>query len=63
MSFLISEITKFEQIRTAVVDKPIPMPFVALEVTASVGHIPITCTNVGLSSIIPFLIIFTGFIN
>jgi len=60
--FLIKEIAIFEQIRTAVVDKPIPRPFIKDVVTARVGHIPITCEKVGFSSIIPFLIILSGFI-
>jgi hypothetical protein len=57
------EITRFEQVSTARVESPIPIPFDILVVTASVGHIPTTCIKVGFSSIIPFLIILSGFIN
>ena len=40
--FLNNEIKRFEHIRTAVVERPIPIPLIALVVTASVGHVPIT---------------------
>ena len=60
--FLIKEITIFEHIKTTAVESPIPSPFIAELVTASVGHIPITCTKVGFSSMIPFLNIFAEFI-
>ena len=36
------DITKFAHIKTAAVERPIPIPFIAEVVTASVGHIPIT---------------------
>ena len=36
---------------------------IAALVTAKVGHIPITCTKVGFSSIIPFLKTFPRFIS
>ena len=40
--FLIIAITILEQTKTAVVERPIPNPFIADVVTANVGHIPIT---------------------
>ena len=54
--FLNNEINKLEHTSTAIVERPIPIPFIALVVTASVGHVPRTCIKVGFSSIIPFLI-------
>ena len=48
-----SEINRFEKIRTTVVVRPIPIPFDAEVVIASVGHIPRSSTNVGFSLIIP----------
>ena len=50
-----SEITTFEQISTAVVVSPIPIPFVTLVVTARVGHIPSISTRGGFSRIKPFI--------
>ena len=43
----------FEQIKTAIVAAPIPIPFIAEVVVASVGHIPKTNTKVGLFFTIP----------
>ena len=60
INFLIRDITIFEQIKTAVVESPIPNPFIADVVTPRVGHIPITCTSTGFSSTIPF---FNNFVN
>jgi hypothetical protein len=59
---LIKDIATLEQARTAVVDKPMPIPFVALVVTASTGHMPTTWMKVGFSSSKPFLKILPGFI-
>ena len=42
INFLINDITMLEQIKTAVVESPIPNPFIADVVTPKVGHIPIT---------------------
>ena len=47
------EMMKFDIIRTAQVDNPIPRPFIAEVVTASVGHIPSIKTKVGFSFITP----------
>ena len=44
--------------RTAMVESPIPRPFTAAVVTASVGHIPRNNTKVGFSFRIPFKNIF-----
>ena len=49
-----AEIMALDRINTAVVVSPIPRPFMADDVTASVGHIPSIITNVGFSVIIPF---------
>jgi hypothetical protein len=51
------EITKLVQMRTAIVARPIDIPFMAEVVVASVGHIPSIKTNVGFSLTIPFFII------
>ena len=51
------EITKLVQMSTAIVARPIDIPFMAEVVVASVGHIPSIKTNVGFSLTIPFLII------
>ena len=56
--FLIHEMTKFVQMSTAMVAKPIDKPFMALVVVAKVGHIPRRRTKVGFSLINPFLMIF-----
>ena len=46
-----------DRIRTNVVASPIPKPFIAEVVVPNVGHIPKTSTKVGLSLIIPLVII------
>ena len=51
------EITKLVQMSTAIVARPIDIPFMAEVVVAKVGHIPSIKTNVGFSLTIPFLII------
>ena len=53
ITFLKSEINRFARASTTVVDNPIPIPFIAEVVTASVGHIPRTITSVGFSFTIP----------
>ena len=40
ITFLTSEITKFEHIRTNVAERPIPIELLTEVVTAKVGHIP-----------------------
>jgi hypothetical protein len=49
-----SEMTTFEQTSTKVVASPMAIPFFAIVVTASVGHIPSSVTNTGFSFISPF---------
>jgi hypothetical protein len=51
------EITTLVQMSTAIVARPIDIPFMALVVVASVGHIPSIKTNVGFSLTMPFLMI------
>ena len=51
------EITKFVQMSTAIVARPIDIPFMAEVVVASVGHMPSIRTNVGFSLTMPFLMI------
>ena len=68
IKFLISEITKFDIISTAIVATPIPKPFIADVVVPKVGHIPNTNTKVGLFlriplSIICILFILTSFLS
>ena len=53
ITFLSIEIRRLDITRTTVVVSPIPTPFIALVVTASVGHIPSISTSVGFSFIIP----------
>jgi hypothetical protein len=60
MKFLNSDMTRLDAIRTKVTANPIPTPFIAAVVTASVGHIPNTSRKIGFSFIIPFKI--TSFI-
>ena len=60
--FLISEITRFEQMSTNIVASPIDRPLIAEVVVAKVGHIPKRRTNVGFSFTIPFNNIFKLFI-
>jgi hypothetical protein len=55
--FLINEITMFDIMSTAIVATPIPIPFIAEEVTPNVGHIPRISTNVGFSFNIPLVMI------
>jgi uncharacterized membrane protein len=47
--FLSKAIKRLEKRRTNVVAAPIPMPFIAAVVIASVGQVPNTITNVGFS--------------
>ena len=54
--FLMSEITMFDRISTAIVASPMPMPFTAEVVVPSVGHMPSTSTNVGLLRTMPLRI-------
>ena len=49
MTFLSSEINRFDIVRIAVVDSPIPTAFVTEVVVASVGHMPSTSMNTGFS--------------
>ena len=42
ITFLSREINRFAKISTAVVERPMPIPLIAEDVTARVGHIPIT---------------------
>ena len=53
ITFLSTEIKRLLSARTAAVVSPIPRPFMADVVTASVGHIPRVRTNVGFSLIMP----------
>ena len=53
ITFLKADIMILLIVRTAVVASPIPSPFIAVEVTARVGHIPSICTKVGFSLTIP----------
>ena len=59
ITFLKAEISRFENIRTASVESPIPRPFIALVVVAKVGHIPSIMIKVGFSLNIPFTILST----
>ena len=52
--FLKSETSMFDIIKTTVAESPIPKPFLRVVVTASVGHIPRSCTKVGFSNKSPF---------
>ena len=64
MTFLRAEIIRLLMTRTTVVASPIPMPFTAEVVTASVGHMPSISTKVGFSVMIPFFHLSTiGFIS
>ena len=53
MTFLSAEMKRLLNARTAAVVSPIPSPFIAEVVTASVGHMPSVRTKVGFSLIIP----------
>ena len=55
---LMHEITTLVQMSTAIVASPMASPLEADVVVASVGHIPSIRTNVGLSLMMPFLMIF-----
>jgi hypothetical protein len=48
---------------TAIVARPIDIPFMAELVVPNVGHIPKRRTNVGFSLIIPFQSTFNWFIS
>jgi hypothetical protein len=48
------ETTKLDEINTNVVAEAIEKPYIALVVTARVGHIPNTITNTGFSLQSPF---------
>ena len=61
--FLISEMIRLEKMRTAIVARPIDIPFMALLVVPSVGHMPSRSTNVGFSFMIPFSRTFMLFIS
>ena len=52
INFLKSEIKKFEHVKTAIVAKPIPIPFETVVETPNVGQVPRTSTKTGFSSII-----------
>ena len=54
MIFRSMEIIRFDSARITVVVSPIPIPLMALVVTASVGHMPSISTKVGFSFTIPF---------
>ena len=56
MKFLMSEMTMFDKISTAIVATPMPNPLAALVVVPSVGHMPSTSTKVGFSLTIPLRI-------
>ena len=51
-----------EQIRTKVTAAPMPMPFIASVVSASVGQVPSTSLSVGLEVITPSMAIFLKFV-
>ena len=55
ITFLRSEITIFEHTSTNVVESPIPTPFAAIVVMASVGHIPRSITIFGFSFMSPLV--------
>jgi hypothetical protein len=61
--FLIRDIIKLENMSTAIVARPIDIPFMAELVVPNVGHIPKRRTNVGFSLIIPFQSTFNWFIS
>ncbi len=50
-----AEIITFEPTRTKVAASPMPIPFQASVVIASVGHIPSTIRNMGFSAHSPFV--------
>ena len=53
------EMNTLERIRTKVVASPIPIPLIAEVVVPIVGHIPSTRIKVGLSFMMPLVIIFS----
>ena len=53
MIFRSREIIRLEAVRMTIVARPMPIPFFAEVVTASVGHIPSIMTKVGFSFMIP----------
>ena len=61
-TFFSKEMTAFEQIKTKVVHKPIPIPLIADVVVPKVGHIPSKRQNTGFSLMIPFITILNLFI-
>jgi hypothetical protein len=54
ITFLTSEITRFDITNTNAVAAPIPKPFTADEVTPNVGQHPSNNTNTGFSRMTPF---------
>ena len=52
-TFLMAEMAAFEQVRTAIVARPIDSPVRADDVVPSVGHMPRTSTKVGLRFTMP----------
>jgi len=48
-----SDIIRLLSASTTIVERPMPSPFIADVVTASVGHMPRVSTKVGFSFIIP----------
>ncbi len=53
MTFRSMEMIRLDMARMTMVVSPMPSPFMALVVTARVGHIPSIITKVGFSLIIP----------
>ena len=53
MRFLMSDIMRLLKTSTAIVASPMLIPFMALEVVPSVGHMPNRSTKVGFSLMIP----------
>ena len=53
ITFRSSEMITFEQMSTAIEDRPMPKAFEAVVVTASTGHMPMTSTKIGFSRIRP----------
>ena len=57
MTFLSKDMSTFEHTSTKVAARPMPRPFMALEVVASVGQVPSTNLKTGLFVTMPFAII------
>ena len=55
-----AEIATLEPISTAVAASPMLRPFMALDVTAMVGHMPSTRTKIGFSAKRPLTIVLRG---